>query len=845
MLPRSGWHHAGCRPLHGPIRTVSPRVVATWGSPRTGLYRSSSSSTQRLTGLQAGEDNTGHISAGPNEGILFFNNVFPIQIRKILGLPMPRIFNRLVSPTVSGTDPKTVIERAKAKRNLQITGTEVLPRMREGGAFVKFTHDGSASTSEIEKTLQQYLEDEPVKPWWGPWNQMHAKAVKGRPWVEDLMRLPATRLRVEFVSGEPGAPATEVAELSQEQLFQFFRPYGKLSDIVMQPPDSKVLPKFAYLDYTSIGKAIMARNCMHGYLVSEAEGGGKKGTILRLKYEQKIKPRYIRDWIINHPRIVIPIVAALIAGFVAVVFDPIRTFFVKAHITRNFHIQDNKLYQWIKGYATDIINRGKKHNDDDGMDAIWDDRKDNIEQIQTWLMETADTFIIVRGPRGSGKRELVVDQALHDKKVKLVIDCKPIQEARGESATINAAALSVGYRPVFSWMNSISGMIDMAAQGATGVKTGFSETLDSQLSKIWNTTTLALRQIALDTRHKNDKDAHLPDDEWLEAHPERRPVVVIDNFLHKSQEGGIVYDKIAEWAAQLTTTNTAHVIFLTNDVAYNKSLSKALPDRMFRQISLSDCSPEVAKRFVVTHLDADVDDDPMPKDGSPKKVPSEHRNDLGELDTCIGLLGGRLTDLEFLSRRIKTGETPTKAVHEIIDQSASEILKMYIFGAEDENGNRHWNAEQAWFLIKELAQKESLRYNEILVDDMLKTGGESVLRALEQAELITIDSGANGRPSTIGPGKPVYLPAFKRLTEDKVLKSRLDLAILTHLTKIETATIEKCENELLLLSQLRNQPAQTAGRVTYLLAKLMTSQGKVEKYEVEMKGLKKVLGSEY
>jgi hypothetical protein len=478
------------------------------------------------------------------------------------------------------------------------------------------------------------------------------------------------------------------------------------------------------------------------------------------------------------------------------------------------------------------------------MNAIWDDRKDSIDQIQTWMMETADTFIIVQGPRGSGKRDLVVDQALQDKKLKLIIDCKPIQEARGESATINAAALSVGYRPVFSWMNSISGMIDMAAQGATGVKTGFSETLDSQLSKIWNTTTLALRQIALDTRHKNDKDANLGDDEWLEAHPERLPIVVIDNFLHKSQEGGIVYDKIAEWAARLTTTNTAHVIFLTNDVAFNKSLSKAMPDRMFHQISLSDCSPEVAKRVVIKHLDADVEDDPPSKDGSPKKLPSEHRTDLGELDTCIDLLGGRLTDLEFLARRIKTGETPTKAVHEIIDQSASEILKMYIFGADDE-GAKHWNAEQAWFLIKELAKKESLRYNEVLIDDILKTGGESVLRALEQAELISIASGANGRPSIIKPGKPVYLSAFKRLAEDKVLKSRLDLAILTNLSKIESATIDKCENELLLLSKLKNQPAQTTGRVNFLLTKLMTSQNKVEKYEQEMKGLKKVLGNEY
>ena len=235
---------------------------------------------------------------------------------------MPRILNKLFGPAISGTDPTSVIERAKAKRNLPITSTEVLPRMREGGAFVKFSYDEGNSASEIEKVLQQYLRDEPIKPWWSPWRRMRAKVVKGRPWVEDLTRLPAPRLRVEFVSGEAGAPATDAVELSQEQLFQFFRPYGKLGDIVMQPPDSKVLPKFAYLDYSSIGKAIMAKNCMHGYLVTEAEGGGKKGTILRLKYEQKIKPRYIRDWIFSHPRIIIPIVAALIAGTVAVIFDP-------------------------------------------------------------------------------------------------------------------------------------------------------------------------------------------------------------------------------------------------------------------------------------------------------------------------------------------------------------------------------------------------------------------------------------------------------------------------------------------------------------------------------------------
>ena len=82
-------------------------------------------------------------------------------------------------------------------------------------------------------------------------------------------------------------------------------------------------------------------------------------------------------------------------------------------------------------------------------------------------METADTFIVVQGPRGSGKKELVLDHALKHKREAnkvLTLDCKPIQEARGDSSTINAAAGQVGYWPVFSWMNSISGV---SVQGAS------------------------------------------------------------------------------------------------------------------------------------------------------------------------------------------------------------------------------------------------------------------------------------------------------------------------------------------------------------------------------------------
>lgn len=97
-------------------------------------------------------------------------------------------------------------------------------------------------------------------------------------------------------------------------MYSFFRPFGKLSDIVAQASDSKVVPRYAYLDFAHYQKAIMAKNCMHGYTVSDQQGGGKLGTVLRLTYEKKQRAGWIKDWIFNHPRIAIPIFAALVAS---------------------------------------------------------------------------------------------------------------------------------------------------------------------------------------------------------------------------------------------------------------------------------------------------------------------------------------------------------------------------------------------------------------------------------------------------------------------------------------------------------------------------------------------------
>jgi len=267
---------------------------------------------------------------------------------------------------------------------------------------------------------------------------------------------------------------------------------------------------------------------------------------------------------------------------------------------------------------------------------------------------------------------------------------------------------------------------------------------------------------------------------------------------------------------------------------------------VFRQISLSDASPSAAKRYVISHLDSDGDVTDDPNSPGTKITASQRRRDLVQLDECLDSLGGRLTDLEFLARRIKSGESPKKAVAEIVEQSASEILKMYLIG-QDEVGKRMWTSEQAWHVIKSLATSENghLRYNEILMADVFKGSGDKVLQALEQVELVSIVVSSNGRPQKVKPGKPVFLPAFKRLTEDAVLKSRLDLGILGELIKGENASIDKHENELRLLAELPRQPAELVPRIQWLLGKIASSQANVERYELESGALKKVLKEEY
>lgn len=179
----------------------------------------------------------------------------------------------------------------------------------------------------------------------------------------------------------------------------------------------------------------------------------------------------------------------------------------------------------------------------------------------------------------------------------------------------------------------------------------------------------------------------------------------------------------------------------------------------------------------------------------------------------------------------------------IIDQSAWEIMKIFILATDAVTP--HWTREQAWYLIKSLAHAKdgSLLYNQVLLSDLFKDNGEATLRALQQAELISVSS-IKGFPGWIKPGKPVYQAAFQRLIENKTLQGRLDLMILGQLISQENKSIGKYEEELQVLGSLPKQPRELTSRIEWLLGKIQGSQSKILKYEHDSAVLARMLQSE-
>jgi RNA12 protein/RNA recognition motif. (a.k.a. RRM, RBD, or RNP domain) len=180
-----------------------------------------------------------------------------------------------------------------------------------------------------------------------------------------------------------------------------FRKFGRIRDIIPSSPSSKELPRFGIITFNRMRSATAAKNCLHQVV--------ENGTKIHISYESVHNlPWFIWDWIVSHPRITIPAAAALFALIIATVFDPIRTWAVEIKVTRKFSVNSSQLVQWLRRSFDEIVIFRKQKG---AKEQAWN-LDENVRRIKDWIGENQDSFIVVVGPKGTAKRELVIDGVL-------------------------------------------------------------------------------------------------------------------------------------------------------------------------------------------------------------------------------------------------------------------------------------------------------------------------------------------------------------------------------------------------------------------------------------------------
>jgi RNA12 protein len=206
-------------------------------------------------------------------------------------------------------------------------------------------------------------------------------------------------------------------------------------------------------------------------------------------------------------------------------------------------------------------------------------------------------------------------------------------------------------------------------------------------------------------------------------------------------------------------------------------------------------------------------------------------------------------DLRWARHRMVTPspfrELIADALNAIVEQAASEILKLYFFSRPSSSSSElKWTELQAWTLVKLLATNPQVSYNSILLDPVFSQD-EMSLYELAQAEFISISSSPEGRPTIIKPGRPAFSAAFQVIAQDKVFSAKMELDRFLFLASVEKGVIEKAEEELGRLRKLSTgQVKEIDSRVRYLLKKVQTSQMNIDGLETEMRKVKEVLRSE-
>ncbi|KAK4684547.1 U4/U6 small nuclear ribonucleoprotein PRP31, partial [Tremellales sp. Uapishka_1] len=706
--------------------------------------------------------------------------------------------------------------------------------------------------------------------------------VKGRQWTEDMNRFPSNRLRVEF----------DGPDVSQEMLYTLFRPYGKVSNIEPPSPAPAGTLRSAVLVFSRLAPAATAINCLHGYstptntadFTLRRSGSPSPSPItlsrLRLYYERPLKAHAVRDWISGHPRIALPVIAFLIGTLSYTFFDPIRAFFVRAKVEGVWDLEQYSLIKYLRQRFVLPTSLGFLHGSASsptgeteemiGKDA-WKDRVEAEKDVETWLSEYPSTFITITGPPGSGKTSLASRVLKQQNKPALIIDCAEIAKSKTDAQLVGSLADQTGYYPVFTFLSSLNGLIDLASVGLIGQKAGFSAPVDQQLRSILEIVGGALKDV---TSHSQNEEREKAVQEQnrirMIAERERRRELIVRGGWHDGRlddvcgngpiselglgEEPMVESDLLSIPIHTLADGTASYVLpepskadkrrgqeLDEEADYIKNLPIVVLKNFAQKAAKGDLWNVLAEWGAslienrVAHVIVICEGATASKSLT-KALPSKPLNSVGLADADhsnslsyvvdklgvgkeqmplsveesqqVAKLGGRMVDLETLVYKVRTGSTIQDAIDDIILRNVVELRKQ-AFGDDTEDAKAlAWTRSQAWKVVSELAKHGETSYANLLQEFPFK-GAESSLKALEEHELVSVTY-VDGRASKVKPGKPVFRYAFEDLVNDPVFKASCQIEYNTALIAKAESDIKTYETELTTLKTITSDGGDSA-----------------------------------
>jgi len=730
------------------------------------------------------------------ENVLWFDNVFPLKLSRfdIRGLFITK--SRQIRMMESA---KKRLLPSAFPSYFELNGIE--PSVKEGGIFVRYSYSGDKD--EILKAIRDnLLEKNPRSIYNG--RRVRMFEVEGVPFVEDVDSIyPSTRLLIDF-KGQ---------SLDKETIFRHFRKFGPIVEIISKKKDDK-----ARIIFKSRRSATSAKICLNDCVID--------GTKITIQYDNLTVLSAISHLCTHHPKIILPIAVGGIIIIGYYVLDPIRIFFVVNKFTGryNFH-RSKRLRRGNFGWNPAMLVKLLEKSHDDDVKKLTEEQEENLQQIESYIKENPETFILINGPTGSGKTALV-QELIKDISNYVTIDCETLAMQPDASKMLSNFASQIGVFPTIS-TGVISNLFDTLLMNSLGQKNSSASNTQSKFNEILELLSIAINKINQDNLKKSNKNLN------------NRPVVIIKDYLGKEKsKHQFIYQLLAEWAANITELQAAHVIFVSPNNAALKKLSSNLPNRSIKNIIVSDATPQEALEYVKRRM-------------SKEKVDIYDADDLMDALTKIG---GRMQDLESYIQKIKTGLAPRDAFNSMISETVLELRKKGFGEDEEEAKKLKWTPIQFWKVAQSLGgEEEEISYDNLKFHDIFN-GDDSAIRAMEDNELIYVVY-KDGRPYSIRAYRPLYRSGFKRMMTDSRFSASMCIATSKYLINSETKKIREYEDEINILVHIlsgkhegegvkgRSNRQELERRIETVVSLIRESNDKCNRWQMDGRVCKNLLKS--